>query len=374
MDFYRHIKLLFFLFFLGLVLLGLGQARSLMDFKDIFEGNSDMMAWAKESLMFLAPGAGLILVGLIWMLIVSLRYRKSAANVVNALENMAAGRHYDDTPPPYLKDIHKAATNVFFHFGSAADRAVESSRSLFEVAEEVTRLTNALYGGTNRQVQATRVTESAFTELTANLKEMAENAEKTGVIARNTNLGALESKSAIQKVEEQIRDIERSTQKVMGSLHMVGEIADQTNLLALNAAIEAARAGEQGEGFAVVASEIRKLAEKSLKVTGQIEDIIAHNNKLISVGVKASRDSTGKLTKILSDVSEVLSLVQGISQRTGEGAKAGDEVLLGMKQISEVTHENKSISDRLREATQKLEGQAETLQKEMKLFLSPTDR
>ena len=90
--------------------------------------------------------------------------------------------------------------------------------------------------------------------------------------------------------------------EIASKISIIEEIARQTNLLALNAAIEAARAGEHGKGFAVVAAEVRKLAERSQKAAGEI-------NQLSGTTVKVSEKAGEMLDKLVPDIQKTAELV-----------------------------------------------------------------
>lgn len=80
--------------------------------------------------------------------------------------------------------------------------------------------------------------------------------------------------NSMDMVSHSFQILEENICEINNLLASITEISNQTNLLSLNAAIEAARAGQEGKGFAVVAKEIKKLANKSTSIVGDVNRII----------------------------------------------------------------------------------------------------
>ncbi len=142
--------------------------------------------------------------------------------------------------------------------------------------------------------------------------------------------------------------------EIANKISIIEEIARQTNLLALNAAIEAARAGEHGKGFAVVAAEVRKLAERSQKAAGEI-------NQLSATTLKVSEKSGEMLDKLVPDIQRTAELVQEITAASKEQDTGAEQINKALQQLEQVIQQNASASEEMASTTEELTGQSDQL-------------
>jgi methyl-accepting chemotaxis protein len=184
-------------------------------------------------------------------------------------------------------------------------------------------------------------------EMVSNIKQNADSAQQTDKIANKSATDAQESgKSVVEAVA--------AMKEIASRVSIIEEIARQTNLLALNAAIEAARAGEHGKGFAVVAAEVRKLAERSQKAAGEI-------NQLSGTTVKVSERAVEMLTKLVPDIQRTAELVQEIAAASKEQDTGAEQINQALVQLEKVIQQNASASEEMAATTEELTSQSEQL-------------
>jgi len=213
--------------------------------------------------------------------------------------------------------------------------------------------------GASSQAAAAEEASSSMEEMVSNIKQNADNAQQTDKIANKSSHDAQESgKSVLEAVA--------AMKEIADKISIIEEIARQTNLLALNAAIEAARAGEHGKGFAVVAAEVRKLAERSQKAAGEI-------NQLSSNTLKVSEKSGEMLNRLVPDIQRTAELVQEISAASKEQDTGAEQINKALQQLEKVIQQNASASEEMASTTEELAGQADQLVSALSFFNTEED-
>ncbi len=296
----------------------------------------------------------------------ALSARVLAGELVAAFAHLGAGdlvRASERTRalPHRMAEVFLAATRAL---AALAERIQDSSIEVASSADEVNRIASELASGSSQQAASVVEITAAMEELARTAAQIAGNAARQAALAERAessgdagSAAVDEAVSGVEEVQTRITGIAvradtlgTRSKEIYRVLDLITEIADETHILSLNAAIEGAAAGADGRRFAVVAEEVRRLAHRSQESVDSVRSLLDEFSGSIRATIVATEEGSKEAGRVLersrsaalaigalrSAAGDTARVARQISLATQQQNAASDEVVMTLREVSQV--------------------------------------
>lgn len=249
----------------------------------------------------------------------------------------------DLTLEHHTKQMTTLAENVADSTRMIYTAAEESNKAVASVAEQHEKMTDTI-------LASAEVTEKVYESISKGQNELTS--------IRNLSEETIEISEEMQQDMNKLFEVINRMNEVIAGIN---SISSQTNLLALNASIEAARAGEAGKGFAVVAEEIRKLAEETQNLTGNMGNFVEGIRNASEKSTQSAANTVDSLNSMTEKIENVwkmndanLKKVTGVNDSISALASVSQEISSSMVEIEKQSGDIHEQCEQLKNNTENM--------------------
>lgn len=265
-------------------------------------------------------------------------------------------------------DLATAVNDFIALMERLVSRVLQSARAVEAFSKRVLMISESQVHAATEQGAALVETSRTLDEL---LQSFASTAERSGMVEREARASMGVASSGSSRLAETVNEMERvkatsvetiqeiyalveRSHEIGQVMSLINDVAAKTKLIAFNAAIEASAAGgDTGRRFAVVAQEVRRLAERVVRSTGEIEGIIQdvqgrvqklilkteENYRKVERGYQAACDAREAIVEISMSIERASAAAVEISATAHSQRGSGGLVLAALRDIDETTRD-----------------------------------
>jgi len=299
--------------------------------------------------------------------------------LVHALDRLRDGDLVNcaEHSPSLPGRLAMALTNSTNALDVLAQQIQSSSIEVASAAGSVNEIASELASGSSQQAASVVEITAAMEELARTASQIADNAAAQADLAQAAEESGTSGQAAVEEAVGGIEEVKKrisgiaSRAEILGTrskeiyrvLDLITEIAQETHILSLNAAIEAAAAGEHGRRFSVVAEEVRRLAQRSQESVDSVRNLLDEFAGSIRTTVVATEEGSMEAGRVLERAqaaaaaiedlrgasSDTARVAREISLATQQQNAASDQVVLTLKEVSQVVQR---MADSLKQFTE----------------------
>jgi len=297
-----------------------------------------------------------------------------------------------------VQQVQRGTTGIYDAIQNFTVSTTEVTAATTEVAGNIQNIAKGAEtqaASVERAVDVTQRVQSSAAAISEKSLAAEEQASTSASRAAEGSQAAEDASHAMRRILEHVEESAQQVQTFKdhaAEIHALVEgittLSHQTHILALNATIEAARAGDAGRGFAVVAEEVRRLAENTRDLAGQIARLaqgITSRTQEVSQRMEDTRSAarlgqdknaavSQALGRITSSADQTKAAVRTITLEAARQTEGATSLVRLMEEIQGVATENAAGTQQASAATEETTASMEEVQQQTRSLMDEANR